>query len=76
MPVWWVTTAAHDRPMPLDPDPTPAGNVTLDAAGRAVVHPKGQTTLDTTADRYMPHWATCKNPPRRERAGEAVADAR
>lgn len=62
-PIWWVTTAAHGRAMPLDPDPTPTGNVTLDPQGRAVVHAAGQATLDD-AERYMPHHATCPNWPK------------
>lgn len=63
-PVWWVTTAAHGRAMPLDPDPTPDGNVTLNPDGRAVVHGPGQLPLGVDPDEvYMPHHATCPNWP-------------
>lgn len=61
--VWWVTTAANGKAMPLDPDPHPDGNVEM-VNGRAVVHPKGQPTLGATGERYMPHHATCTNWPR------------
>jgi len=47
--------------MPLDADPTPDGNVTLDADGRATVH--GGGLFDTMAmpegPRYKSHFATC-----------------
>lgn len=71
-PIWWVTTAANGKAMPLDPDPCDDGNVTLNPDGKAVVHPRNQPTLDVDADRYRPHWATC---PRLPSDAKEAADA-
>lgn len=52
----WVRTV-KGQPMPLDAEPNPAGNVTLDAHGRAVVHAAGAAPADRPV--FMPHHATC-----------------
>lgn len=57
-PVVWVRTEAG-RPMPLDPEPTPTGNVIYtDEADRRV---KVVGTADDlfATDRYVSHFATC-----------------
>lgn len=59
--VRWVRTKAG-KPMPLDPEPNEAGNVTLDEAGVATVH---SPQSDAEGVRYMPHFATCPNYRRR-----------
>lgn len=57
-PVRWVRTA-KGQPMPLDREPNPAGNVTLQGAV-ATVHAKGAVPTDA-GPVYMPHHATCKD---------------
>lgn len=57
-PIVWASTAANRRPMPLDAEPTGAGNVEL-VDGLAVVH--GQPPLDPDVELYMPHFSTCPN---------------
>lgn len=57
-PVRWVRTA-KGQPMPLDRDPNPAGNVLLDAHGRAEVCRQGDPRLLEARPVYMPHHATC-----------------
>lgn len=53
-PMVWVHTPAGKR-MPLDPDPTPDGNVEI-IDGYAVVH--SQPPLEH-GDLFTPHFATC-----------------
>lgn len=56
-PLLWVETE-HGRPMPLDPDPVPGGNVVIDASGVAIVFARaGQAPK--RFDRYVPHAKTC-----------------
>lgn len=58
----WVSTT-NDRPMPLDAEPHPDGNVEIvDVDGRpvAVVHAEGQRCM-FDGERWMPHFATCPN---------------
>lgn len=53
----WAKTIIG-KPIPLDYAPNPAGNVTLDADGRAHVH--GSKSLPPPgATMYMPHHASC-----------------
>jgi hypothetical protein len=60
----WVTTAKNDRPMPLDAEPTPAGNVVLTVPDRLAV-----VLSDADRDRaiaagqtvWRPHFASCPN---------------
>lgn len=64
--ITWVRTA-NGRPMPLDPEPDPKGNVVL-VNGLAVVlggkGAEGVAAVDAT--RYMPHFVTCADPPQRK----------
>lgn len=52
----WVKST-NGRPMPLDREPNPDGNVIVDG-DRAVVLRKGEEPPET-GFRYMPHFATC-----------------
>lgn len=54
-PIRWVRTT-RGKSMPLDAEPDPTGNVTIEG-GVAVVH--GQPPI--TGPVYMPHHATCPN---------------
>lgn len=53
----WTFTAASGKRMPLDPIPTPGGNVIIDAQGCSVV--LSITDTATPGPRFTPHWATC-----------------
>ncbi len=58
--VRWATTARRGKAIPLDPEPSLAGNAYFDASG--LVHILGrQTDLfgDAPPVRYVPHHATC-----------------
>jgi hypothetical protein len=64
--VLWAVTEATGKRIPIDPDPTPGGNVILsdDDPPVALVLPTGQASLfalGTGADRYTSHFATCPN---------------
>lgn len=57
----WVRTETNQKGMPIDPDPNPAGNVSVRyEAGKLTAHvflrsekrPSGTTV-------FMPHFATC-----------------
>lgn len=59
----WARTI-NDRPIPLDAEPNPAGNVILDGTTAHVLGGDGQTIPFelahlADADRHMPHHATC-----------------
>lgn len=54
----WVTTAANGKPMPLDLEPNPNGNVEIGPDGRAIVH--NQEPMMPYVHRQS-HWATCPN---------------
>jgi hypothetical protein len=62
-PLRWETTARNGKPIPLDADPTPAGNVVMDATGRAVV--LNDANRDAAVARgttiYRAHFASCPN---------------
>ena len=55
-PLKWTLSAKTGKPMPLNPDPTPAGNVWLDDDGRG--HVASQPPLGVT-ELYLSHFATC-----------------
>jgi len=59
-PVLWVRTTAG-RPMPLDPEPTEAGNVLLEGGvprQLTAAEVAGLSDADER-ERYLPHHATC-----------------
>lgn len=62
-PLRWARTS-NGKPMPLDPEPNDAGNVTLDERGTATVHGQG-AAVDGV--RYMAHFVTCPDWQRRRR---------
>lgn len=64
-PVRWVRTETTGTLMPIDPDPTPGGNVVPVPGG-----PAGETVARVLTDvqmsrylghRYVAHWTTCPN---------------
>jgi len=60
-PILWATTK-NGESIPLDPDPTPDGNLILMASGVALVRAKtDQSTLPgfDDAPRYVSHFSTC-----------------
>lgn len=57
-PILWARTGSN-KPIPLDPDPTDAGNVELDNGVAKVWGTSHQWPTGTP--RYMPHHATCPN---------------
>lgn len=61
-PLRWARTVKGKR-MPLDRDPDPKGNVTLDERGVVHVHPPAEVARLLAAGRliFMPHHATCPN---------------
>lgn len=70
-PLRWVRSAAHGRPMPLDPEPNPAGNVIVETTEPIpgmqlhVAKVIGKTTEGQDnllgEERWMPHFVTCPN---------------
>lgn len=69
MPVRWCLTDKNRKPIPVDPDPNAGGNlvVTFTAADGTMVVAVSHVDADDGRPRYMPHHATCKNPPGRNR---------
>lgn len=56
-PIAWATTT-NGKPMPLDPDPVPNGNVVIGIDGVAMVFARtGQ--VPKGFDRFRSHFATC-----------------
>jgi hypothetical protein len=55
-PIIWARTTTG-KLMPLDAQPNPAGNVTVDD-DTSTVHATGQLGLDDD-ERWMPHFVTC-----------------
>ena len=53
-PVVWVKMASG-KANPLDPDPTPNGNIIVDDKGNGRV----QTQYDQPGARYVSHFSTC-----------------
>lgn len=68
--ILWTTTPAERR-LPVDAEPTPAGNVAVsqDVEGqlRGRVLRTSQPTVQPFERLYMPHFATCKAPPPKPR---------
>jgi len=62
-PILWARSAkGKRRPMPLDPEPVPGGNVELVDGEAWVVKP------DPNVPRYVSHFATCPNAGQHRRA--------
>lgn len=61
-PMRWGVTTSGAR-MPLDPDPTPDGNVWIRQDGRLRVLTADEIARapETGVELYMPHHATCTN---------------
>jgi len=53
-PILWSRTE-NNKPIPLDPEPVPGGNVVLEACGALarVVKP------DPSVKRHVSHWTSC-----------------
>jgi hypothetical protein len=54
-PIWWCATSSGKQ-MPVDRQPAPTGNITIDSHGVATVHtqpPLGDDSL------HLSHFATC-----------------
>lgn len=81
--IMWIETV-DGRRMPLDVAPNPAGRVILEvarAAGESYGARRARVLLRDEepplgALRYMPHHATCKNPPRRGSVSGCSTSAR
>lgn len=59
------------KTMPLNPRPDPAGNVAVHKDHMGNLHCRVLRKNEQPAayeDVYVPHWATCLNPPRRKPA--------
>ena len=60
-PILWATSSSG-KAIPLNPEPTPMGNVTIvverDDVARATVHPHA-TIQNVPMPRYQSHFATC-----------------
>jgi hypothetical protein len=56
----WAKTI-KGRPIPLDPAPSPRGNIVIGEAGIALVYnaPAGIAPRFEDAPRYLSHFATC-----------------
>ena len=65
-----VRTKATGAWMPLDPEPTPYGNVALDSQERAVVLGAGGNLAGELT--YRPHFATCPVHKREQKRGEQL----
>lgn len=69
MLVRWCITDKNRLPIPVDPDPNPEGNLVVSFTtddGKQVVA-VSHVDAEDGRPRYMPHHATCKNPPGRKR---------
>ncbi len=64
----WATTETG-KPMPIDAEPNPNGNLAVHRLLTGGLRCRVVTTntpLDPTTEQPgMPHWSTCRNPPRR-----------
>lgn len=65
-PIRWITSEARRRPMPIDRDPTPDGNVLIIREGATdvarVLGPlevMSKRMSDPDVDLYLSHFATC-----------------
>jgi len=61
-PIRWAKTI-KGRPIPLDPDPSPRGNIVLSDEGTALVYnsPGAIAPRYTDDPHYLSHFATCPN---------------
>lgn len=66
-PMRWVETSAGRR-MPLDPDPSSAGNVVIEADGKARVLPPVEAAR-YTGEKFTSHFATCPDAARFRNGG-------
>jgi hypothetical protein len=69
-PVRWVTTAKRGKPMPLDPEPNPEGNVILRSTdGAAVVLdiPDRDYAVELDETVWRAHFASCPHYSERRR---------
>ena len=61
-PIVWCRTRKNSKPIPIEPEPNPLGNVEVVSAEHGVplvvVHGSAPGMLDTWTP-YMPHHATC-----------------
>jgi hypothetical protein len=64
----WAVTAATARNIPLDPNPTPRGNIRLvpsaNPTGPLIAQLLGKGELQTlpeSEDRYVSHFSSCPN---------------
>jgi hypothetical protein len=70
-PVRWVRTV-NGKTMPLDPDPTPDGNIiaVVEPGGGRVAQVIGKDDLiDESVPRYKSHFATCPNADQHRKRG-------
>lgn len=58
-PIWWARTR-NGRSLPLDPEPVPGGNVTIDAQGFAHVLTKAELAAPPDGPHFVSHFATCE----------------
>lgn len=74
----WVLSATTGRRMPLDAEPSDAGNVTVDQRMRgptATVWPAGEPPPADLGPRYVSHFATCPNARRHRAEAKAQREA-
>lgn len=64
-PMVWARTAKGKR-IPLDPEPTPGGNVVYVDDETVAVLGRG-AAAQYQGSRYVSHWVTCASPPPRRR---------
>ena len=58
-PVMWAETERNGKPIPLDPEPVPDGNLGIRDDGRVYHVAQGQGVLDLGVPLYKTHFATC-----------------
>ena len=61
-PIFWAKTI-KGRPIPLDEQPSPRGNVVVSEEGTALVYRDPSAIAPRYADspKYLSHFATCPN---------------
>lgn len=58
-PIRWERTV-NDKPIPLDPDPRPDGNLGIRDDGKVYsMGTPGEGAIDVGVPRYVTHFATC-----------------
>ncbi len=62
-PIFWASTAANGKPIPLDFEPRPDGNIVLELRGRELtaitLGPIELALLEPDVERFYPHHGTC-----------------